>query len=470
MSRRPSSVISRVGRALLAASLVLTIALSSSLLPFIALAADPPIGRLEVVIKKIIIHDDRDWGEGEFRFSVRVGHTDQCGDVEFNGPWPDCYGEMARGAPFEINGDDGAIVTLLVPLPRQGDTITEPSAQPGLGFPVQSNRRYGIEISGSEIDSVVDNPMGWTKFTMKQEEFWGEGVHTLRGTVASDELSEIISDTSCDGIVCSSGFGWTPAHYSVELQIRRVPLPDLVAKDIRPRRLDDGRMVYCTVVANEGQQPSGPFLRILRLDGAPVTGGTIETPSLGAGATSELCVLLALTPQDHTLSLRVDDRDIVAEMNDANNEFERSILASAVIGTESIASATSVGPAAPVEPAVATHMDLIVEQIRVNGAGSNSDCDPGKNDVLVNIANQGSASTGGFALRLLVDDEVEDAREKTIAALAAGGRTELTFDDVKIKKKDHVLTATADAVGSVIESREDNNTASITVWCKDEDD
>ena len=458
-----------IGRFALAVSMVLTIALGSGLRPSPVLAAGPSIGRLEVVIKQIQIHDDRDWGEGEFRFTVRVGHTDQCGEYVFNGPWRECFGEIARSAPIEINGDDGATVSLLVPMPRQGDTISDSAVLPGLGIPVHPNQRYGIEISGTEVDTAVDNPMGWTKFTMKQEEFWGEGTHTLRGSVASDELIDIVSDTSCDGVECSSDFGWTPAHYTVEFQIRRVPLPDLVATDIQPRTLDDGRMVYCTVVSNEGQQAAGPFLRILRLDGAPVTGGTIETPMLGTGERSEQCVVLALSPQDHTLSLWVDDRDIVAEMNDANNEFERRISASTVVGAQSTGNSPSVGSAAPV---VAADRELIVEKILVSGGSSsgNDDCDPGKNDVTVTVANQGSASADGFAVRLLVDEDADDAKEKSIATLAAGGRLELTFEDVRIKRKEHTLKATADAMNAIVESKEDNNATSVAVWCRDEED
>ena len=128
---------------------------------------------------------------------------------------------------------------------------------------MQPNRTYGIEISGVEVDPSFDDDMGRTTFSITQHEFWREGRHTERGTLPLNaHLDDILNTVSFSEGLPRNDFGWQPAHYSVEFEIRRVPLPDLVAQGIRPVVLDDGRTVFCTTVANVGQRDAGPFRRV----------------------------------------------------------------------------------------------------------------------------------------------------------------------------------------------------------------
>jgi len=175
-------------------------------------------------------------------------------------------------------------------------------------------------------------------------------------------------------------------------------------------------------------------------------------------------------------------------MNDANNALEQPYLAQAVSAAQGpggaplvLAPDSTAPPLAPQAvppapspapaPAASGAADLVVERIRVKGenAGSQDDCDPGDNDVTVRVKNQGSKAAGGFVVRLVVDHETDDADEQSTNGLAAGASVDLTFDRVKLKKDDRSLAATADAKSSVAESKEDNNTRSVSVSCKNEE-
>lgn len=105
-------------------------------------AADPiapSIARLEVVIRKIAIHDDRDWGEGKFRFTVRVGEVGACPEFSLGG-WGTCFEEMVRSGPIDIVADDDEARNLSVTVPRQGDTMSDRAIAPSSGILVQPNR------------------------------------------------------------------------------------------------------------------------------------------------------------------------------------------------------------------------------------------------------------------------------------------------------------------------------------------
>ena len=69
---------------------------------------------------------------------------------------------------------------------------------------------------------------------------------------------------------------------------------------------------------------------------------------------------------------------------------------------------------------------------------------------------------------LKVDDAQGDGPEQTVNGLEAGKEREVTFGDVKLKKGEHTLTATADAKGAIAESDEGNNDRAVTARCKDD--
>jgi subtilase family serine protease len=79
------------------------------------------------------------------------------------------------------------------------------------------------------------------------------------------------------------------------------------------------------------------------------------------------------------------------------------------------------------------------------------------------------ADAGDVAVRLTVDGDDEQAREKTVAELGAGQERELRFDDVRLKKGERKLVTSVDAKDAVAESGEDDNERTVTASCKDDD-
>jgi subtilase family serine protease len=105
--------------------------------------------------------------------------------------------------------------------------------------------------------------------------------------------------------------------------------------------------------------------------------------------------------------------------------------------------------------------------MKSNTAG---ECDLGDNQVTLTIKNQGSADIPGFTTRLAIDSENDAAIDQSISGVAAGSSADLKFENVKMKKGEHSLSATADVRNVIAETREDNNTLAATVKCKSEDD
>ncbi len=71
-------------------------------------------------------------------------------------------------------------------------------------------------------------------------------------------------------------------------------------------------------------------------------------------------------------------------------------------------------------------------------------------------------------MRVDVDGEADEVKEKAVTGLAAGEETEVTFDDVRLRRGRRELTATVDAKEAVAESKEDNNELQASVRCRDE--
>jgi len=68
-----------------------------------------------------------------------------------------------------------------------------------------------------------------------------------------------------------------------------------------------------------------------------------------------------------------------------------------------------------------------------------------------------------------VDDEGDEAQDKSVAMLEAGKELNVVFDDVRLRRGERKLTATADAKETIAESNEYNNELKQTVRCQDED-
>ena len=60
--------------------------------------------------------------------------------------------------------------------------------------------------------------------------------------------------------------------------------------------------------------------------------------------------------------------------------------------------------------------------------------------------------------------------EKPVASLDAGKSIDVTFNDVSMKKSARTLTATIDAKKTITESKEDDNSLTVNVKCKDDGD
>ena len=67
-----------------------------------------------------------------------------------------------------------------------------------------------------------------------------------------------------------------------------------------------------------------------------------------------------------------------------------------------------------------------------------------------------------------MDGDDDEAKEKVGLNLDAGKELELLYDDARLKKGEHRLTATVDAKKAVAESDEDNNELKVTINCRDD--
>ena len=124
------------------------------------------------------------------------------------------------------------------------------------------------------------------------------------------------------------------AKYSVEYEIRRVPLPDLQPTAFRvasemPGDRDD---VVCFTVQNQGLAASEPFRVSLHVDDALPPSLDVGAFGLGAGETREQCTGLRMPDAGgQQATIVVDQERAVAEMDERNNVLER-LLAHTKVG------------------------------------------------------------------------------------------------------------------------------------------
>jgi hypothetical protein len=438
-----------------------------------------PDSRVLLVIRKIIVHDDQDWGDGDIRIRVEVRTNGQeCSPAET----ASCGRLLVRSEFPELHASDGATVQLNRYIPRTGDYFVDPAISPDVGIPIHLGDRYVIRFEGTEIDPVDNDNMGTLDTNIiganGQIRF---GTYTERGFGACVNLPPPAVPFCAPGV---------PAAYSVEHEIREAPLPDLRPVDIKV--LDapgSAEKLVCMAIQNAGPANAGPFVAALQVDGITPPKGRAQAGGLPLGEAGELCVQTTLPSSgQHRLAVIADEYQAVVEVSETNNRFEEPYISPRISGPESPVAQPPVGnadagqtitaspsaPSAPTGPvarptAPLAQADLTIGAIRVNGQvpDGKGDCTDGKHAVAVVVKNGGALDAETFVVRLIVDDAQGDAMEQSVSGLEVGKEREVRFGDVRLKKGEHKLAVTVDSKQTVAESDEDNNGRTVTATCRD---
>jgi hypothetical protein len=428
---------------------------------------------VQLVIKRMLVHDDLDWGDGDVSTTVRVvSQPDDC---------PACAADLIMTTIPEFSATDGQAVQINRIVPSAGDSIMDASVAPSVGIPIKTGFRYTLAVFAREVDPAEDDIMGALFEDIVNDD--GEirfGTFTARAWGACNQVP--LYPQFCRPDV--------PGAYSVEYEIRRTPLPDLqptafrVAED-RPGDRDD---LICFTVKNRGPVASAPFLVRTAIDGTE--GSTRDTPAAGlaAGESREQCTgQLLPSSGTHRATVQTDPSDTMVEMDERNNELVvgldrtsagqvRAPVGAGNATTDASDSAPAgdgpiivIRAATPTPPPVftrPTQADLTVSAVKVNGEAPDgkSDCKDGKNAVAAVVKNSGPADAEGFVVRLTVDGS--QVGEQTMDRLLAGQEREVTFEGVSLKTGTRKLAVAVNANGTVSESNEENNGRTVTAACQ----
>jgi hypothetical protein len=409
-------------------------------------ARDPrdPDARLQVIIKSIHLLGQYDtFNEGDFEFDLTFSQIiPDCADMPTQASTCEFIAGTGR---FTFSGDKDDTITLDKYLPdlNGGGYAANGSVGPGLGLPVWADKAYRLELVGTESDSGLagdDDDAGTLVWDLSAANGWDLGARTERAVKHSSYYG---TD------------GWKVANTEVEYEIRRMPLPDLIARNLQVTNTPELSTSHqlCTQIENAGPLAAAAFQVVFMLDGKvlPDALGTVSQ-GLGAGAAATACANTQLPSQgQHKLLAMIDDARAIAEMNELNNWVEETYAVAAPTPTPT--------PRVPAQP------DLSITSIKVADAELTQYCTPGKNDITITVKNGGSQPAGPSVVRLEVDDDSDDKR---IQSVDAGKSLDVTFENVKLKDDEHRLRGTADAKDSVDEANEDNNTKTISVTCKEE--
>ena len=396
----------------------------------------PPAARIQILLKSVHILDDRDPGDGEmdFRYSL----------VCFATPTP-CLGygsAFLDGYGRSFSAGSGETVALDHVLPSTERTDSRYDASVETGYPLRPGHEYELRFDITEKDPFGnDEQMGDVWIRLTQENGWGVGNHRVRSVRRG-----------------------VPGDYEVELEVRKVPLPDLRAVNIIVSDLPNStEKRVCMAVQNIAGVPAGPFQVVLRVDGVVPPDGRATAIGIDPYTYTEVCVDTELgAPGQRKLQVVADGLNALLEFNEANNLYEQAYtVAPRQVATPAPASPT---PQADTTPGAAK-ADLTVGAIRVNGRVPDGkvDCKDGKNDVAVVVKNVGTADAESFVVRLAVD--AAEAGAESVADLEASDEREVRFEDVRLKKGEWKLAATVDSKGAVAESKDDNNALKVTVGC-----
>src|SRR5215207_4263123 len=104
-----------------------------------ARADHEPAARLQLIIKKLIIHDDSDWGEGEITFTTQFWSCPD-GSTDINNCYPRTV--LVNTGGIEVLADSGDTLSMDLVLSSATDTIANESISTGFGIPVYVGESY----------------------------------------------------------------------------------------------------------------------------------------------------------------------------------------------------------------------------------------------------------------------------------------------------------------------------------------
>lgn len=274
-----------------------------------------PYARILLVVKSVKIHNDMDWGDGEFAFSLRVhAFDDVCTDSVDTG----CANLLVQGGLPGFSGPAGTVKQVNRVVPAYGDTVNDRAVAPPFGIPIREGSRYGFTITGTESDPRYDDDLG--SLTVPFTDEAGQvrfGTHTQRAFGGCVDRPPVGVD------FCGPDSPDDPSGgFEIEYEIRRAPVPDLRIGGLKVLDLPGtATKLVCAGVINSEAGDAGPFEAVLRIDGGqPVAKATAGR--LAAGTSGDLCfeAVLPATGQ-HELTVVVDEADGVLEFNERNNTY-----------------------------------------------------------------------------------------------------------------------------------------------------
>lgn len=258
-----------------------------------------PVARLQVVLKKVHIYSDRDWGKGEMDLHTFIERCDPeagCG--------ADSVG-LARSL-LTFSANDGADLAFDRVVPGVADRILSETVSEEGGIGVEAGQRYRLIFDMREQDPVIDDNMGAIIVTLEGEHGWRIGTHEMRSVVDEGRAGD----------------------YRLEFEIRRMLLPDLEPLSMLVIEGGSAEDEVCVKVLNRGAREAGPFQVALLVDGALPPIGTVEWFGLGPAQLTDPCIHARLpTSGQYYLTALIDEPRVVFEENEANNRFAQPYIA-----------------------------------------------------------------------------------------------------------------------------------------------
>ena len=474
-SRRFGITVAAVPRAMPALGLAAVLALSTLGLTAPARAdTRDPDARLQIHLKKVKIHDDKDWGEGDIRITMAFWRVkDGCPPDSTDRA---CMLDSMTSGTYAFGADDGETKELNASFPPSG-------------FPVHAGQTYGWAIRGTESDEFFDDELGSLIGHVNQQNGWGPlGTYTERGTVCYWEFDFPGTVVGCD----------RPAQFTAEYEMRRAPLADLRPTSIELPDLAGGDDVICAGVLNAGPVGAGPFDLTLRVDGVVPPNGTANAGGLGAAELATLCVTTTLpTSGQHQLSATVDEARVVPEMDERNNQLGQPFIARTGagagvrpvggLGGATIATDPGAGPnsdpnAGPPTDASARPAGLLQPEVPKPGViaippadlqisalevkardGGNCVIHGDRNVVTASIKNTGGRPAGEFAVEVKVGD---DRRGRaTLSGLGTNAERQVVIQNVGVAQGETALQVVVDPDNKVAEDDKNNNTSTVELSC-----